>query len=220
MDALKSSRTKFDPARATASLRRGCGGSCRLSPTGSLKWDAAPRPTSLPPPDQEGSAGPRRAPPLPLCRVSFPSIHPSIPASLVPLLALPAPLDRGSAVTWVERERRREREREGARPLPSSAVCGVLCLRLGGRVRADGSLKQIPRCLVSSVPASLFTPPGWSVSGPPPTPPGSVFFLFFCALLHPVDSGQQFVLWDLFDSRRSCRVLRTYCGFSASAEEP
>lgn len=60
-------------------------------------------------------------------------------------------------------------------------------------------------------------------SPPLPTPPGSFRFCFFSALLHPVDSGQQFVLWDLFDSRRRRRrrvfTHRLWICFSGGAPD-
>ena len=207
-------------------LRRRCGAA--VAARAASHYIGTRRPVRHPPPPhphQESSAGPQRAPPLSLSRMCFPSIHPSIPPSLHLYLHLSFLCSRFQR-RWIEAlqsrgSRGRESEREGAGgsappPLLSSAVCGVLCLRLGGRLGADGSLKLIPGVLSHPSPRPSLLRRVGLYPDPHPHPHQASFsffffcFLFFGALLHPDDSGQQFALWNLFDSHRSSRVLRTY----------
>lgn len=159
---------------------------------------AVPQDSRTPGPETNTASPPRS---IPARCASAPSLHlsPSL-ASLFSGRASSAG-DRGSAVTWVGGE---ERKRERTRPSSSttsssSAVCSVLCLRLGGR---ESEL------LVWRISTSETKPPVSSLVRPrvPPHFPGFVsprspwklLFLSSSALLLPLDSGQQFVLWDLF----------------------
>ncbi len=114
-----------------------------------------------------------------------------------------------------ERERKRERESVPPPPPPQFAVCYVSDSEVESQSCSSGGsqpLKQTPGVFShpSPLPSSLtrvcFSPEPWKL-----------LFLSFSTLLLPLDSGQQFGLWDLVFYYYSVVISTLFLAAAAAA---